>query len=212
MKKKISIILFIMFLTISILEINKTYSLFETNSSGEVTSKIAKWQILVNSNDITNNTESQEQFNLGKLTWNENEHVRDGKGAPGLESTLNITIDPTNTEVSFKYEITIDLTDFQDQLSISSITETGGNELVQTGKYSYTGVFALKDIQNKKKHNIELKINWQDKEENNNSDINLGLEAQDGLNLPVTFHATQYRTGDIIEEYIPGSDSNEVVG
>ena len=108
MKKHILIILCVFSSIFLIAQVVYTYSLFETERQTVVTSPIAKWNVLVNNSLLTNNYGQENTFNLGSINWNSGGHVRSGKAAPGSVGTFEIEIDPTDTEVSFLYELDID--------------------------------------------------------------------------------------------------------
>ena len=88
-----------------LIEIKETYSLFETNSAVEASSELAKWNVKINDNYITNLTTQVNTFKLGDIKWDSKEHVVAGKAAPGSIGYFSVEIDPTDTQVSFIYEI-----------------------------------------------------------------------------------------------------------
>ena len=108
MKKHILIGLCVVSVIVLIIQITYTYSLFETDRDAVVVSPIAKWNVLVNNINVTYNLSQQNSFVLGGVNWQSGNHVRAGKAAPGSVGTFEINVDPTDTEVSFLYEITID--------------------------------------------------------------------------------------------------------
>lgn len=62
MLKKFKIVLFLFLLLVFVLDVTTTYSKYTSEAIGEVKTNIAKWQILVNDNDITSNYTSTIDF------------------------------------------------------------------------------------------------------------------------------------------------------
>lgn len=198
-KKRITVISAILIAVILFIALYYTYSLFETNKQITVSSDLAKWHVKVNNTMVTGNTSSANTFNLGSITWVSGGHVRSGKAAPGSTGTIEIEIDPTDTQVSFAYEITIDTSSLEnDEFNITSVTETNGNEFIRTGENTYVGIARLVNNTGGQKYNIEIDITWNNNENNNDDDYELGKKAEIEVNLPISINITQY-TGE--EQY-----------
>ena len=83
-----------------------TYAKYRKQISTEMDGDIASWNIKVNDEDIN-----------GKKTLTNNitpeitssEYVKDKKIAPGSSGYFTVTIDATNVDVDFKYELTTEL-------------------------------------------------------------------------------------------------------
>lgn len=170
-----------------------TYALFETNKNVPISSDLAKWNIKVNDTMITNGNSSQNNFNIGSINWQSGGHVREGKAAPGSIGKFNIEIDPTDTQVSFVYTIKVDLSELDnDEFQISEIKETNGNEFIRTGEDTYVGIARLSDNEQGKKYNIEISLIWNNNEENNDKDTELGKKAEEDIDIPVEIDISQY--------------------
>ena len=207
-KKIILIIICILSITILVFTIVKTYALFESRASGEVTSKIASWKIEVNDTDITKLSQTNKNFNLGQINWSNGNHVKEGKGAPGSIGTLNIDIVPTDTEVSFTYEISFDLSNLEnEEFQIYQINEKSGDTIIRTGENSYTGIAYLNDINRDKEYEIEVQFIWNNSIENDEADYNLGSRSNENIEIPITIRVKQY-TGETIEEYQDNNEEN----
>ena len=104
--------------------------------------------------------------------------------------------------VRILYEITIDTSDFlNDEFYISSVREKNGNQFIRTGKDTYVGVARLSDNQNGMVYNVEIDVSWENNDENNDKDYEIGNRAtEEEINIPVHLKFVQY-TGD--EELIP---------
>ena len=100
--KKIQFIIALVALSVCLCIMSSTYSRYVSDASGNVDVMFAKWQILINSNDITNNSSSEISF---VPVIKENINIADGVVAPSSEGYFDIIIDPTNVDMSFSYSI-----------------------------------------------------------------------------------------------------------
>lgn len=188
-----SLIIVVIFLMI------RAYSLLESNTTRVVEKELGKWVILVNDLDVTGD---EVEFEIENISYETASTVEAGRLAPGLGGHFDITIDPTDTDVSVRYDIIFDYTDINEtDINISNIVETNGNELIQTGESTYTGVIPLSDIKNGgRTDNIRTSITWNNNENNNEKDSEIGLVENNTVSIPVTVKLTQY-TGEEIVEY-----------
>ena len=106
MTKKIKILLLIFSLSLTLSYMSNTYSRYVADATGNVNVLFAKWQILVNDNDITNGTTSSIAITP---EVDENPHVASGTIAPSSKGHFDIIINPENVGVSFEYDITLDV-------------------------------------------------------------------------------------------------------
>ena len=83
---------------------SNTYSRYVADTTGNFKMSFAQWQILVNDDDITNNTTSS--INITPVI-NENKYVENNKIAPSSSGYFDISIDPSNVDVAFNYTITL---------------------------------------------------------------------------------------------------------
>lgn len=170
----------------------RIYALFHSELSAKVQLKNGTWNILVNSTDITEGTDVK--FNINNIEIQENEHVKAGSLAPGLNGTFKININPTDTNVSVRYDITLDeekLTN--NNIQISSIKETlAGNELTKVGKNTYSGIITLDEIKEKKINEVTVEIEWLANDDNNEQDMDLSSVWNSKCEVPITVHVCQY--------------------
>ena len=207
MKKHILVILCVVSVVVLIVQITYTYSLFETDRDAVIFSPIAKWNIMVNDSFITSDTIQENAFRLGGVQWSSGGHVREGKAAPGSVGTFEINIDPTDTEVSFLYEITIDTSGFlNEEFYISGVRELNDEEFVRTGEATYVGIAKLSDNQNGKVYHIEIDVSWNNNENNNDKDYELGVRAQEEIAIPVTLKFVQYTGNEVLVPYVEESE------
>ena len=102
MTKKIKYLLLLMSLSITLCVMSNTYSKYAADTTGSVEASFAKWQILVNTEDITAGAEKT--LNITP-TIEANSHVAANKLAPASTGYFDIEIDPTHVEVSYDYSI-----------------------------------------------------------------------------------------------------------
>ena len=95
---KIKLIIASFMLIVLVSFISDTFSKYISSSQGDLTLSFAKWQILVNDYDITEEANSEILF-VPVITYNENAI------APSTEGYFDIKIDPSNIGLSFKYNI-----------------------------------------------------------------------------------------------------------
>lgn len=104
-KKRFILFLAIASLFFSMNMVQKTYAKYVTTSNGEANLNIARWDIVVNDEHIKNKEELSADITP---QYAENPNVAEGVIAPGSIGYFDITINPTNTDVSFDFEISID--------------------------------------------------------------------------------------------------------
>ena len=197
--KKSLIVLTMIMISITIYKIIQTYALFETNKTGLVNQKIAKWNIELNQTDITNGITQNIIIDNFQLT--ENNNVLSGKIAPGISGALDLTLDPKDTDVSIRYDLTLE--DIGNQpIKISSIEMIEGTgTLLKTGENTYTGLMNLNNIKNStSKVTVRITVYWENDESNNEKDTIIGMQYGLKLSVPITVSVKQY-LGETIEEY-----------
>lgn len=188
MKNKIIYVLCAIMIFASIYEITDTYGLFESNKTKLVDNPIASWNILINNSNLNQN----KTFTINNFQIDENATVKNGRIAPGTTGYFDIEIDPTDTDVSIRYDITFDCSKLPSNLTVESIEETNGYTIVRTDAYTYSNIITLTNIKNGVKNNIRVHIKWQNVEEQNQNDTEIGLNKEYILNIPITITATQY--------------------
>lgn len=102
MKKRMCFMLLLMSCSLCLCFMSNTYSRYVAGTTSNIDILFAKWQILVNDQDISNGTNSEITFTP---IIEPNENVAEGKVAPTSKGYFDIDIDPTNVDVSFKYVI-----------------------------------------------------------------------------------------------------------
>ena len=120
----------------------------------------------------------------------------------GLSGNFEIAINPTDTDVSVRYDISLDEESMtNDNIHIVSIIETeDNNTLTRTNQNTYSAVIPLNKIKNGITNNIRVNILWDDNEEST-QDISIGSTRNPKLHIPITVHVSQY-LGEQISEYV----------
>lgn len=201
----ILILLSICILIILIYRVISIYAVFHSELGAKVEFKNGIWNINVNGQKIS--TGVQTDFTIDQITVTEDEHTMPGKIAPGLAGNFKILINPENTNVSIRYDITLNGEELKNSnVKISSVEEkANGAKLIKTAENVYTGIITLQDIEKGIIHEIDMEVEWVDNSQNNEIDTKLGTNKEEReLKIPVTFHAVQY-----LGEEINSIDNNE---
>ena len=106
MRKKLKIIMLLIMVSFTLCIMSSTYSRYVADTNGDIEALFSKWQILVNNNDITSN--SNTSFKLIPII-DENENVKANTLAPSSTGYFDIEIDPSLVDVSFDYDITFNI-------------------------------------------------------------------------------------------------------
>ncbi len=195
--KKVYVCFALILLVLTVFIILDTYGLFESKTSLNVQSNVGKWVILVNDTDITSGANTK--FFVDEIIWNPSDNVKSGKLAPGVSGYFDIVIDPTDTDVSVRYDINFDFSEFENtNIVVTSIEEINNKTIVKTGTNKYTGVIPLSEIKNGVTNTIRVNVKWDNNEDNNEYDSSLGAVPNNVKNIPVFINVSQY-LGETIE-------------
>lgn len=199
MKKNFLYIMCIFSICITICVVSKTYSRYAEHAEGVVESHTGNWSIKLNNTDITKG--NTYDFAIDNITILGNDNVLSGKIAPGLSGYFDINIDPSNTDVSVRYDITIDTELLKNsKIKIENIYETGGNTLIQTGESTYTGIILLSDIKQNKQNTIRIEVTWENNNEEYEDDLEYAKSVNNILEIPMSVSVKQY-IGEEITPY-----------
>lgn len=194
MNKKILYLLFISFVLITTYEVMDAYGLFESKNKLVVNQNVARWKILINGSNIT-----EEDFVINSINVEGNENVLNGKLAPGVRGYFDVEIDP-QADTSIVYSISFDFSQISDSFIVENIEETTSGNLIRTDESTYSKVITLNEIKENKKNIVRVYLKWENKEDNNATDSKIGLTENNYINIPVSVSAMQY-FGEDIEEY-----------
>lgn len=106
MKRRLCLLLLLISASVSLCFISSTYSRYVAGTEGNIDMLFAKWQILVNENDITAQNSSNITFTP---VMEPNLNIKDNTIAPTSRGYFDIDIDPSNVEVSFRYLISLSM-------------------------------------------------------------------------------------------------------
>lgn len=197
--KKILIILTMLAFIFTLYKIGTTYALLQSETNSSIVQEIGKWNIKLNESDITNGL-SQEVV-IDNFSMDENANVKSGKIAPGVSGSLEIVLDPVDTQVAVRFDVSFESIE-EEQIELVSIEQIDGtSEVVRTGENTYSGIMNLSEINNKTaKTTIKIVIKWENNEENNVSDTVIGTSTGYKLKVPIKVNVSQY-LGETLEEY-----------
>jgi len=193
-------IITVFMICLTVFEIVSTYAIFESQITGKASANIGKWNIEINSTDVTSN--DTKEFNITNLDVINDENVLDGKAAPGCVGSFNFTINPMDTDVAIRYDILIDQSYLNnDSITLESVTEIIDDELelVKTGEATYTGIIPLNKINGNYYNEISVKFKWENNDKNNESDTAIGETKNNTLNIPISVKFSQYMGEEIVE-------------
>lgn len=190
--KKFFVLLCICLVLVLIYKIIQTYALFQSEIPGVVELDNATWKIKVNKTEITKGIE--ESFVIDEINTTQSENVKPGKLAPGLAGNFDIEIDPMDTDVSIEYQITLDESSFQDSnFKIKSVQEVlENNTLNKIDDYTYSGLITLADINLGTKNLIRVEFEWENNEEYNDGDTEIGMKGNTQIGIPIQVRVSQY--------------------
>ena len=186
------ILLSIILIAIIVYQIIHIYAVFNSEVSGNIEFEKGKWNIFVNGTEISSGIDKE--FVIDKINVDNAANVKEGKLAPGVTGDFEISINQTNTNVSVRYDISLNQEGLTNKnIKIKSIEETAeGNSLINTAENTYTGIMPLEKIQTGVVNNIKVEIEWKNEEENNEEDTELGVVYNSKLEIPIKVHFSQY--------------------
>lgn len=209
MKKLLKILVLIM-LIITLIQIASMYALYKEQLQGDYSNLLGVWAIKVNGIDISSGEENL-KFNMTEdnLVYINSEHVKDKKIAPGSQAYFEIVIDPTNTDVSILYTLNIKLEEvtaaklklvnvenfFQKTGETEQIVNTDINTKNEINEHQ--ALIPLEKINNQYLNHIRLYFEWENLEENNQKDSELGQTENAKISIPLSINLKQY-TGEVI--------------
>lgn len=159
-KQKIAFFVALMSLFYCISLMQSTYAKYLTTASANTDITIARWNILVNDQDVTEESDFSTTISP---TFVGTDYIREGVIAPTATGYFDIIIDGTNTDVSFNYEISITPSTYSTvtDLVISSY-ELDNVEYTYDESSQLTDRFAYDD--ENKVHTYRIFVEWNDDE------------------------------------------------
>lgn len=159
--QKILILLSCVALFFCIGTIKDTYGKYFTSVEEEADIKIARWRILINDEDVRNGATTTNTITPIFLG---NENIKSGVIAPHAEGYFDLIIDGNDADVSFKYDIEINVSD---ESSVKDLIVTGysinDGEIIESSIDDVISNNVLLEQENKI-INIRVYIKWNDDE------------------------------------------------
>ena len=178
-------------LVITIYVISTTYALFQSQIKGSVVKNVGQWSIKINGADVLKGT--SEEFNMQQFVVDANENTKPGKMAPGTTGLFELSIDPTDTQISVRYDISIVLDEItNDKVQLISVEKDSTNNIVKTAENTYTGIIPLEEIEKGAIDLVKIKFCWENDERNNMVDSEIGTIINSKIQIPVKVNITQY--------------------
>ena len=171
-----------------------TYSKYVTGTSGNASVRIARWNLIVNNQDIVNNNDFSSVI---EPVFPGNSNISSGVIAPTAEGYFDIIIDGSNTDVSFSYTITTsdNANSAVSDLVLSGYSIDGGErqEVTSTnGQISITNSILYNDLD--KDVSLRIYFMWNDDGDNgaemdndDDTDATKNTNNRALLNVNVTF-------------------------
>lgn len=139
---------------------------------------------------------------MNAVKISESQYTKENKIAPGMNGTFEINIEPQDTQVSIRYDITIDSSKLSSKsIKLNSIVEKNNdNTIIRTLENTYTGIITLEKINENYFDSIEVTFTWENDEENNEEDTKIGVVENFNLEIPIVITFCQY-FGEEVEEF-----------
>lgn len=165
-----------------------TYGKYLTDLDEQTEIKIARWKILVNGDDVRNNSTTEK---IITPVFKDNKNIEDNVIAPGAEGYFDLIIDGSNADVSFKYNI---YTSINEDSSVKDLIITGYS--INNEKKIISNDPNLEDTislnSENKIINIRVFIKWDDSENSSMTNTEDTLATMtDGAKLDVSLTFTQ---------------------
>ena len=165
--KKIYILLIGIIILLASVIIGNTVAKYVTSASSNADINIARWQVLVNNEDVTS---AATLNNIITPVFPGNNNIAQGVIAPSAEGYFDIVIDATNTDVSLRYEVTTSANEesiVQDLvLSGYSIDEGERQEIVEDENGNFKIQGDIRYNSQDKDVTLRVYIKWNDDTEN----------------------------------------------
>lgn len=187
-------------LFILITTFKETYGKYVTDIDESANIKIARWRILINNEDVRNNSTSS---TIISPIFEGNDNIENNVIAPHAEGYFDLIIDGSDADVSFKYEVSISV---NEESSVKDLIVTGysinSEEKMETNETSISNIIPLS--QDNKIINIRVFIKWNDDDDStmSNEDDTIATMTNIGAKMDVSLKFTQVTDQATIEEEI----------
>ncbi len=201
MKTKVKTILYIgVFISMVFLLslISDSFAVYETLANGTGNFNIGNWTIRLNDMDISSGQTIS--FVASNFNYSVSSHIENGVIAPGRSGYFDVIIDPEDTDVAIRYDITLDMEQNYGENITYYVTDLNGT-MVRTGESTYSGIITLAQIANGDTARLRIVVEWTNNSTYDQSDTNLGLTSNASISIPAQITVIQY-LGETLVEYI----------
>lgn len=164
--------------------IQDTYAKYSSSANASTDISIAKWNILINNNDIKNNKDFSNSV-VAVFTGNEN--TNDGVIAPTAEGYFDVVVNATNVDVSYNMNMVVNVSndsDVKDLIITGYSVNNGPLTTLNTSNYTITS--NVDHSETVKIYTYRFYVKWDDSEnstmsneEDTNTTINSGTAKFD---------------------------------
>ena len=186
--RKMTLLVAIISLLFCFSTINETYAKYNTSLEGKTNMSVARWHILVNNQDVRNNSSTSAEL---APTFLGTEHIAPDVIAPTSEGYVDLIIDSSQVDVSFSYTITpdVDATSSVTDLIVTGYTVNSKKKIAINNGQSITD--NIYKIDNVNLTTIRLYVKWDDSSNSkmtNEEDTNASfMNEQAKLKLNIQF-------------------------
>ena len=170
-KRKIVFFVALMSLFYCVSLMQETYAKYISSATANAELTIARWNVLVNNQDILNNSNFS---NTITPVFEGTSHIKNGIIAPTAEGYFDITINGDNTDVSFSYSISLSLAN-ENTVSDLEITKFKIGSIESPYSSTVTGTIQLNDLD--REQTVRFYVKWNDDDQTENMDNEDDTEA-----------------------------------
>ena len=203
-RKKMLLLLIFVIICLIIYTIVQILAKYISSAQGSASMNIASWDIKVNNLSIKNNTDIS---NTLAPVFPGNSHIANGIIAPTAEGYFDLNFDFTNTDVSFRYDISLSV---DQNSSVQDLVATGysidNGSTVTISDQSQTISDTILHGSNINTRTIRIFIKWDDDPSTStmsNADDTLSTKSDDPALYKVDITFTQITDTNTNEEVTP---------
>ena len=191
-KKKILLLLIFIMVCVLIYTIIQIYAKYVSSAQGDASMQVANWNIKVNNLSIKNNTDISSTL---VPVFPGNSHIASNIIAPTAEGYFDLNLDFTDTDVSFRYDISFEV---DENSSVQDLIATGysidDGSIVSITDQSQTLSDTILHGSNINTRKIRIYIKWDDDPATStmtNEDDTLSTKTDDPVLYKVNISFTQ---------------------
>ena len=175
--RRVKIFIALLSLLYLITLVQDTYAKYTTSASAKTNITISRWNVLVNDQDIKNNSNFT---NTIKPSFEENDNIASGVIAPTSKGYFDIIIDGTKTDVSFKYTINLALSNLNTvtDLKLTNYSINNDSTLYQIENNNISNSILYNDTDKTIKYRIYVEwIDGENETMNNEADTEASING-----------------------------------